>query len=105
MSEITETKHEQVIADYVTQIRDLKTEMQILDTKLDDARTMVGYYLLDRGAPWKDEEGYAMLIGEGERVSYDTKALDELLLGDPLKYGWLSDYRKKSITKASLKVK
>ena len=45
------------------------------------------------------------LISEGIRTSYETKALDELIIKDPLHYGWLKDYRKESAVRGGVQVK
>lgn len=57
---------------------------------LDDARAEVGPAmkaakdelagLLAEHGNWKDEDGYAQLSAEGERISYDAARLGELLL-------------------------
>lgn len=31
-----------------------------------------------------------------ERPVYDTKAIDDLVLNEPLRYGWLADFRRNS---------
>lgn len=98
-------KHETEIAVLVERIRARKAEIDTLDAQINVDRELVKTLLIDRGESWKDEHGYAMITSEGERVSYDTKALDELVLTDPVKYGWLHDYRRKSVVAASLKIK
>ncbi len=49
--------------------------------------------------------GYARLTSEGVRTIYDTKALDELIIKDPLHYGWLKDYRNESTVRSTVQVK
>lgn len=102
---VEEALHEKEITSLVELIRARKAAIADLTKDLDAARDTLEKLLIERGSAWKDEYGYAMLTSEGERVSYDTKALDELILSDPLKHGWLYDYRRKSAIAASLKVK
>lgn len=104
MSELA-LKHEAEITDLVGKIRARKAEIAALEAWVKADRDELEKLLIDRGSSWKDGEGYAMIVAESERVSYDTKALDELVLSDPLKNGWLYEYRRKSTTAASLKVK
>lgn len=100
-----EQKYEQEIALFVEAIRLRKAEIDRLTSMNEVAREEVEKLLVERGSNWKDEEGYAMIVGESERTSYDTKALDELLISDPIQYGWLHEYRKKTTVRASLKIK
>ena len=58
-----------------------------------------------RGENWSDDDGYARLVPDSTRVSYETKALDELIIHEPLHYGWLKDYRKESTIRSSVQVK
>jgi hypothetical protein len=108
LNERTQTfdkKHEEEIAKLVEQIRSYRGEIETLNNLVNTARENLEELLLDRGSAWKDDEGYAMLVSEGERTSYDTKALDNLLMSDPLHYGWLHDYRRKSPIAPSIKIK
>jgi hypothetical protein len=98
-------KHEDEIAKLVEEIRGYRDEIDQLNNRVSMARENLEELLLDRGSPWKDDEGYAMLVNEGERTSYDTKALDNLLMSDPLRYGWLHDYRRKTPVAPSIKIK
>jgi hypothetical protein len=61
--------------------------------------------LEERGDNWSDEEGYARIISEGERIYYDTNALDKLIIEEPLRYGWLKDYRVTSTVQSRVQVK
>lgn len=98
-------RHEEEITALVAKIRARKAEIAALEAWVKADRETLEKLIIDRGSSWKDAEGYAMLVSEGERVSYDTKALDELVLADPLKHGWLHNYRRKSSIAPSLKVK
>jgi hypothetical protein len=100
-----QAKNEEAIKQLVEEIRSYRNEIDQLSNLVDTARENLEELLLDRGTPWKDEDGYAMLVGESERTSYDTKALDELLINDPLRYGWLTDYRRKTNIRPSIKIK
>jgi hypothetical protein len=61
--------------------------------------------LEERGENWADEDGYARLVSAGRRISYDTRALDDLVIKEPLRYGWLKDYRKETEVAGRLQVK
>lgn len=63
-------------------------------------------HLLDlRGENWSDDEGYARLVPDSVRISYDARALDDLIVSEPLHYGWLKDYRKTSVVRGSVQVR
>lgn len=49
---------------------------------------------MQRGSNYKDQDGAAQLVPDGETVSWDTKGLEALIVQDPEAYGWLSKYRK-----------
>lgn len=82
------------IAALVQQVRDHQQTIAASAQAIDDAKVQLALLIEQRGANWADESGYARLTKEGRRIDYDTSALDELLTTDPLRYGWLKDYRK-----------
>jgi hypothetical protein len=94
-----------MLVELVDEIRGYRDRIEHLRTKMNAVRDEVETLLIERGSNWTDDEGYAVLVGESERTSYDTSALDELLLSDPLRYGWLKDYRRKTTVSGSVKVK
>ncbi|QPC84047.1 hypothetical protein G4Y79_06620 [Phototrophicus methaneseepsis] len=96
---------DQQLVELVDEIRGYRDRIDHLREKMNEARDQVETLLIERGGSWKDDEGYAVLVSEGECTSYDANALDELLLNDPLRYGWLKDYRRKSVVSGSVKVK
>ena len=98
-------KHETEIAVFVEAIRERKVNIERLTKMNEAAREEVEKLLIERGESWKDENGYAMLTADSERISYDTKALDELILAKPEEYGWLHEYRRKSVVAGGLKIK
>jgi len=57
------------------------------------------------GQNWKDDTGYANLIPESTRVSYDAKSIDQLIITQPDVYGCLAAYRKVSKIRPSVSVK
>jgi hypothetical protein len=81
----------QLIASAEKRIKEAKAELQLL--------------LEVRGANWSDEAGYARLISEGHRFHYDTETLDKLLITDPLRYGWLKDFRRETVIPERVQVK
>lgn len=77
----------------VNEIRTCRAEMERLDACVASLKTELQDLLEERGSNWNDDIGYARIISEGERTSYNTSALDELIIQDPLRHGWLKDYR------------
>jgi hypothetical protein len=46
-----------------------------------------------RGIGWSDDDGYACLTPKEHQISYNTRALDEIMFSDPFQYGWLEEHR------------
>ncbi|GAB4520710.1 MAG: hypothetical protein OHK0046_31300 [Anaerolineae bacterium] len=84
------------IMDLVNDIRDCQQTMADAETRIRELKVRLAELLAERGSNWSDNEGYARLTQEGLRTHYDTDALDELLISDPLRYGWLREYRRQS---------
>ncbi len=84
------------IATLVTCIREHRDEIERHEMEIHDAKRQLMSLLEQRGSNWADEHGYARITQEGIRYDYSTGALDELIISDPLHYGWLKDYRKSS---------
>ena len=76
-----------------------------LEARSDSAREELRELLAMRGENWSDDEGYARLVPESTRVAYESKALDDLIIREPLHYGWLKDYRKQTTIRSSVQVK
>jgi hypothetical protein len=93
------------IADLVDDIRNIQHRVVTLQAKIDDAKEELQVLLQQRGSNWSDTEGYARLVGEGLRVTYETKALDDLIINDPLRYGWLKDYRNESTVRGGVQIR
>lgn len=89
----------------VTEIRDCKADIENLEACVRDLKEKLRDQLEQYGENWSDDSGYARLVSEGERISYNTDALDNLLIEDPLRYGWLKDYRVKSPIASRIQVK
>ncbi|MBZ0297904.1 MAG: hypothetical protein K8L99_35445 [Anaerolineae bacterium] len=104
VTRIEETVDQQ-IAEHVDYIRGMQERMTALDEKVQLAKEELRELLEAKGANWSDDEGYARLVAEGIRRTYDHKALDELIISDPLRYGWLKDYRKESSVRGGVQVK
>lgn len=96
---------DQQIAALVDIVRANQYRMDRLEARSRRAKAELHKLLQRRGENWSDDEGYARLVDDGERTSYDTRALDELLMDDPLRYGWLKDYRRKSKVSGGVRVK
>jgi len=93
------------IAELVFQIRSAQGNMDTLQMQIEQAKDELRVLLQERGENWSDDLGYARLTSEGLRTLYDTKSLDELIIKDPLHYGWLTDYRSESTVRSAVQVK
>ncbi len=93
------------ITELVTRIRNYQSEAEQLDQIIQTAKQRLLELLEQRGSNWQDDEGFARLMSEGTRTYYDTKALDALIINDPLHYGWLKDYRKASTIRERVNVR
>ena len=93
------------IAELVDMVRAQRERITTLEARNDSAKDELRQLLELRGENWSDDEGYARLVPESKRISYETKALDDLIIREPLHYGWLKDYRKESTIRSSLQVK
>lgn len=96
---------DQEIIELMDMVRGVQKRMGDLEVKVQEARERLRVLLEERGSNWEDDEGYARLVADGTRVSYDTKALDELIINDPLRNGWLKEYRKESYVRGTIKIK
>ncbi|HVU13938.1 MAG TPA: hypothetical protein VHD90_21820 [Phototrophicaceae bacterium] len=93
------------IAELVETVRAHRERIATLEAKNDAAKAELRRLLELRGENWSDDEGYARLVPESTRIAYETKGLDELIIKEPLHYGWLKDYRKESTIRANIQVK
>jgi hypothetical protein len=96
---------DQQIAERVEEIRDSQVQMSTLSERVDRLKAELLALLEQKGSNWSDATGYARLVSEGVRRTYDTKSLDQLIINDPLHYGWLTDYRKESTVRGGVQVK
>jgi len=93
------------IADLVYQVRSAQQQIESLQAEIDGAKAVLQILLRQRGENWSDDTGYARLLSEAVRIGYDTHALDDLIINDPLRYGWLKDYRIESAVRGGVQVK
>jgi len=93
------------IAELVETIRGAQQRITTLEARISDAKVQLRVLLEQRGSNWADDEGYARIAADSVRKFYDTRALDELIITDPLRYGWLKDYRREAIVRGSVQVK
>lgn len=92
---------EQLMAEY----RQTADEMERLEDVQRAAKDRLRILLIQRGENWKDADGYARLVSDSSRTTYETKALDELIIADPVKNGWLKEYRKEFAVRGGVQVK
>jgi hypothetical protein len=93
------------IASLVACIREERAEIETHEAEIQDAKAQLVTLIEQRGSNWSDDAGYVRLAQEGVRHDYNTDALDELIINDPLRYGWLKDYRKTSPVPSRLLVR
>ena len=93
------------IAELVDTVRAHRERIAALEARSEAAKSELRELLELRGENWSDEEGYARLVPDSSRTSYESKALDNLIIRDPLHYGWLKDFRKESVVRGSVQVK
>lgn len=93
------------IAELVELIRVNRDRIDGFESAISAAKGRLRELLDERGENWSDDTGYARLVAEGLRHYYDSGALDELIINDPLRYGWLKDYRKESAVPGRVQVK
>ncbi len=93
------------IAELVESVRERREAIAALESENDADRHELRHLLEMRGENWTDDAGYARLVPDSTRISYETRALDDLIVREPLQYGWLKDYRKSSVVRGSVQVK
>lgn len=100
-----EELNEREIKKRVKAIRMRRAWVAAHEAKIDTLRQELRERLEARGSNWEDADGYARIVTASERVSYETKGLDALIITQPDRYGWLADYRKTTKQSPSLSVK
>lgn len=93
------------IAELVETVRAHRERIATLEARNDAAKEELRHLLEMRGENWSDDAGYARLIPDSTRTSYETKGLDDLIIRDPQQYGWLKDYRRQSVIRSALQIK
>lgn len=96
---------DQRIAELVDTVRGNNRRIEALTARNEEAKEELRVLLEQRGANWADEEGYARLVTDAVRRWYDTQALDRLVMSDPLRHGWLVDYRRETPIRGGVKVR
>lgn len=104
-SDVADTTYDEKIAELVDNVRCNQERIAAMQLQIEQAKLELSKLLKDRGAAWTDEHGYARLVADGERISYMTKDLDTLLIENPLQYGWLKDFRKKTPVRGGVQVR
>lgn len=91
------------IGQLVKKMRRTRSRIAYHEAKLDAIKEAL-QPLLEASGNWSDSEGYARLIGESSRISYDRESIDELIIRDP-GFECLRAFRKVSTIRASVSVK
>jgi hypothetical protein len=105
INDVTKSEVDEQIATLVACIREYRDEAERFETKIREAKDQLIPLLEQRGSNWSDEYGYARMAQEGTRFDYDTAELDALILNDPLRYGWLKEYRRIGVVPSRLMVR
>lgn len=92
------------ISQLVAEVRQLTDEMEALEEKVQAAKQRLSTLLTLKGESWADDSGYARLIAESKRTSYDTKALDDLILKGK-RYAFLRNHRREFSVRGCVVVK
>ena len=96
---------DQQIAERVQIVRDAQGQIALLEEQIQIMKDELRQLLEQKGSGWTDSAGYARLVAESVRTSYSTKALDDLILTEPLRYAWLQEFRKESMVRGGVQVK
>jgi hypothetical protein len=105
INDISKTEIDEQIATLVACIREYRDEAERYEAQIREAKDRLILLLEQRGSNWSDEYGYARIAQEGTRLDYDTNELDALILNDPLRYGWLKEYRRIGVVPSRLMVR
>lgn len=105
LAEVPRPDNDAKIIELVQNIRAHKNAIDQHQADIDALKIQLETLLIQRGQNWSDDEGYARLQSQGVRVFYSHEELDQLILTDPLRYGWLKDYRHESAVSARIQVK
>jgi hypothetical protein len=101
----TENEIDQQIASHVDIVRGIQERIAVLEERIQLEKEVLRGLLTEKGENWSDTEGYARLLADSVRRTYDIKALDELIISDPLRNGWLKDYRRETTVRGGIQVK
>ncbi len=97
------------VGELVSMIREAQERIGEVEAEvkpvIDAAKERLKMLLAYRGESWSDDEGYARIVTDSVRCSYDAKGLDKLILEDPEKYGWLREYRHEYPVRGGVTVK
>ncbi len=96
---------DQQIADRVEIVRDAQRQIDVLHGQIELLKKELHELIMQKGEGWSDSAGYARVVAEAVEADYDTKALDELILNEPVRYGWLGDFRKREHVRPAVNVK
>lgn len=78
----------------VLRFREYEHNINLQQHAMQSVKDRLEVLLQLRGSSWSDGFGYARLSPDNAVCEYDSKALDHLILSDPVHYAWLNQYRK-----------
>lgn len=98
-------ENEREISQLVATIRQATDEMEALETKVQTAKARLRALLTQKGENWQDADGYARLMADSVRTSYDPKALDALMLRSDWWHARLKPYRREFPVRGGVQVR
>jgi hypothetical protein len=95
-----------IIEEVVEEVRALNGEIKTLESCVAAKKEQLRRLLERRGESWSDETGgYARLVKDSTRATYDREALDALTLRSPWWHKRLNKYRRETPVRGGVQVK
>lgn len=90
----------------VNEIRAIEEQIETLEGFRAAKKSRLRTLLEQRGSSWEDgNDGYARIVADFTRTSYDAKALDELTLQSPWWHARLNKFRRSFSVRGGVQVK
>lgn len=89
----------------VGEIRAITDQMEMLEDSVQSKKAKLRTLLTQKGENWKDDCGYARLVADSVRASYDARALDALMLRSDWWHARLKSYRREFNVRGGVSVR
>lgn len=86
-------------------IRQLNVEAERIEDRINVEKDALKHLLKARGSNYEDDQGFARLVADGVRRSYDAEALDRLMLRSKWWDTRLRRYRREFNVRGGVRVK